>query len=465
MWISVVLIVLVIVIGLIAGSRLSAPGPQRRAVNAAFISLAVLAILFFILINAFPGDWIVPFFTVACIVVPICLYVGFTRAAVSAQKAADKKAFEIPRAAMEWTDEDLQPDSEPAKAATATAPAPAVEAKPKAKAEAKPESKPKQAEAKKATPAQAVAEPKKVEAKPDTKPEAKPEAKAEKPVQAPAKKAEAAEEKSMPKAVEAAPKPEVKESQPEPKLEPKPKAEPKISEDIQASLTAKGAEPEPVKEPAPHFTAAASADLLTGKSEQTEEPAARKSLLNEIEALVERDLNIGRKIAEGASDEEVRAAEAKPLEYEGSHLPASLQIPEKPAEPAAPAQPEPAAVPASPAPAAAPSTPAPTPVAVPAPAPEPEPKKEPLDPFTEFCNKAATLRDQGSYAVAAVIFNKAAASAPSAGDARTAQFDELSCYVKAGETAKAKALAAKLRQSSVLTRFERIKLDAVERMG
>ena len=455
MWISVVLIVLVIVIGLIAGSRLSAPGPQRRAVNAAFISLAVLAILFFILINAFPGDWIVPFFTVACIVVPICLYVGFTRAAVSAQKAADKKAFEIPRAAMEWTNEDLQPDSEPAKAATATAPAPTVEAKPQAKAEAKP----KQAEAKKAAPAQAAAEPKKVEAKPDAKPEAKPEPKAEKPVQTPTKKAEAAEEKSMPKAVETAPKPEVKESQ----------SEPKISEEIQASLTAKGAEPEPAKEPAPHFTAAASADLLTGKSEQAEEPAARKSLLNEIEALVERDLNIGRKIAEGASDEEVRAAEAKPLEYEGSHLPSSLQIPEKPAESAAPSQPEPAEAPASPAPASAPSTPAPTPVAVPAPtpepAPEPEPKKEPLDPFTEFCNKAATLRDQGSYAVAAVIFNKAAASAPSAGDARTAQFDELSCYVKAGETAKAKALAAKLRQSSVLTRFERIKLDAVERMG
>lgn len=48
---------------------------------------------------------------------------------------------------------------------------------------------------------------------------------------------------------------------------------------------------------------------------------------------------------------------------------------------------------------------------------------------------------------------------------RNTQFDELACYVKAGDADKAKALASKLRQSSVLTRFERIKLDAVERMS
>ena len=60
---------------------------------------------------------------------------------------------------------------------------------------------------------------------------------------------------------------------------------------------------------------------------------------------------------------------------------------------------------------------------------------------------------------------EAAALAPNANEARNSHFEELACYVKAGDAAKAKEIAAKLRQSSVLTRFERIKLDAVERMS
>lgn len=466
MWISVVLIILVIVVGLIAGSRLSAPGPQRRAVNASFISLAIMAGLFFILINAFPGDWIVPFFTVACIVVPICIYVGFTRAAVSAEKAANKKAFEIPRAVMTWDDDD-EVSAAPAKAATATAPA-AVAEKPKTEA-SKPQPA-KAAPAKAETPAEAPAK----AAKPEEKPQQKPAAKQAAPIEAkPAAKPEPKSEPKPAKAAEpaAAPKVEkqVEKAAPakvekpveasKPKVEPtpapaaapapapKPKAAPKVAEDIQASLTAKGSQPAAAKQTAPEFSTAASADLLTGKSSASDE-APQKSLLSEIEALVERDLNVGRKIAEGASEEEVRAAEAAPLTYhDEAQLPSSLQAPTESA-----AKPEAAA-------------PEPTPAPAPAPEPKPEPKPEPLDPFTELCNKAASLRDQGSYAVAAVIFKKAADAAPSANDARAAQFDELSCYVKAGETAKAKALAAQLRQSSVLTRFERIKLDAVERMG
>lgn len=486
MWISVVLIILVIVVGLVAGSRLSAPGPQRRAVNASFISLAIMAGLFFILINAFPGDWIVPFFTVACIVVPICIYVGFTRAAVSAEKAANKKAFEIPRAATIWDNED-EVSAAPAKAATAVTPV-AVAEKPKTEAP-KPKPKPKpaktapaKAETPAETPAKAAKPEEKLQQKPaakqaapnETKPAAKPEPKPEpksepKPEPKPAPKAEpkpvkAAEPTAAPKvekpAEKAAPvKVEKPAETPRPKVEPvpapaaaaapapapEPKAAPKVAEDIQASLTAKGSQPATAKQSAPEFSAAASADLLTG-TPSTSDEAPHKSLLTEIEALVERDLNVGRKIAEGASEEEVRAAEAAPLTYhDDAQLPSSLQTPTE----AAAAAPEP--------------TPAPTPA--PVPEPKPEPKPEPLDPFTELCNKATTLCDQGSYAVAAVIFKKAADAAPSANDARTAQFDELSCYVKAGETAKAKALAAQLRQSSVLTRFERIKLDAVERMG
>lgn len=48
MWISVALIVAVIIVGIIAGKRLSTPGPQRRAVYFAFGTLAVLALWFFI---------------------------------------------------------------------------------------------------------------------------------------------------------------------------------------------------------------------------------------------------------------------------------------------------------------------------------------------------------------------------------------------------------------------------------
>lgn len=79
--------------------------------------------------------------------------------------------------------------------------------------------------------------------------------------------------------------------------------------------------------------------------------------------------------------------------------------------------------------------------------------------------RATALRDQGAYAIAAMLFEEAAALAPNANEARNSHFEELACYVKAGDAAKAKEIAAKLRQSSVLTRFERIKLDAVERMS
>lgn len=54
MWISVALIVAVIIVGIIAGKRLSAPGPQRRAVYFAFGTLAVLALWFFILRRVLP---------------------------------------------------------------------------------------------------------------------------------------------------------------------------------------------------------------------------------------------------------------------------------------------------------------------------------------------------------------------------------------------------------------------------
>lgn len=85
--------------------------------------------------------------------------------------------------------------------------------------------------------------------------------------------------------------------------------------------------------------------------------------------------------------------------------------------------------------------------------------------FEEFLAKAQGLRDKGLYPVAARLYGEAAAAAPQGSDARRARFEEMACYVKAGQGDKARALAAELRTSSVLTRVERIKLDAVERMG
>lgn len=98
MWISVALIVAVIIVGIVAGKRLSAPGPQRRAAYFAFGTLAVLALWFFIFVAFFPAEWIVPFFTVACIVIPICVYMVVLRSGSKERaKVPSKRSFEIPK--------------------------------------------------------------------------------------------------------------------------------------------------------------------------------------------------------------------------------------------------------------------------------------------------------------------------------------------------------------------------------
>lgn len=85
--------------------------------------------------------------------------------------------------------------------------------------------------------------------------------------------------------------------------------------------------------------------------------------------------------------------------------------------------------------------------------------------FEAFMAKAEGLRAKGLYPVAARLYAEAAQAASTNADAHRAQFDEIACYVKCGQGDKARALAGKLRASSVLTRVERIKLDAIERMG
>lgn len=115
MWISVALIVAVIIVGIIAGKRLSTPGPQRRAVYFAFGTLAVLALWFFIFVAFFPAEWIVPFFTVACIIIPICVYMMVLRSGGKERaKVPSKRSFEIPK-------KDITVES--AKAAQPAAPA------------------------------------------------------------------------------------------------------------------------------------------------------------------------------------------------------------------------------------------------------------------------------------------------------------------------------------------------------
>ena len=64
----------------------------------AFGTLAVLALWFFIFVAFFPAEWIVPFFTVACIVIPICVYMMVLRSGSKERaKAPSKRSFEIPK--------------------------------------------------------------------------------------------------------------------------------------------------------------------------------------------------------------------------------------------------------------------------------------------------------------------------------------------------------------------------------
>lgn len=116
---------------------------------------------------------------------------------------------------------------------------------------------------------------------------------------------------------------------------------------------------------------------------------------------------------------------------------------------------EPAATVAAPVPAAAPQ-----PVSQPAAAPKPE-----LTPFESYMAKAESLRAKGVFTMAARIYNEAAIAADSTADNHRARFEEIACYVAAGQGEKAQAVAATLRASSVLTKVERFKLNAIERMA
>lgn len=452
MWISVVLIVLIIVVGLIAGTRLSTPGPQRRAVFSAFGALAVLAIWFFVFIAFFPADWIVPFFTVACIVIPICIYVGVSR-------GTRDKSMKIPKAKSVDTIKAEQPlgpkpptpeqaavkQSKPSMASSATAqPAKAQgiaasqATQPARTAAPMPSQTP--AAASKPAPAAPTAAPKKpteapkVKTEPAKQPKATPkpqQAVPETNVAAPQQqKVEAAKRTLAEEAPKAAPvASSTQQPAPTPAPAPQPSAEKPSAKDLEKDLVSstKPTAPEAID---PKIAAAADMDILVNKVVAEE--------IDELEELVNPfgnapqptaptdgpDLNIGSPLDRA----EVASQDIEPVAKSAEEAPAP-----------------------QPAPTPAPKKPA-------------KPKSD-AEAFAEFSARAAALRDQGAYAIAALLYEEAAAIAPTANASREAQFDGLSCYVKAGDVKKAKEIAAKLRQSSVLTRFERIKLDAVERMG
>ena len=85
--IGIALFVLIIVVGLIIGLRLSSTSPQRRAVAAAFVSMALVAVLFWLVAMNASQVWTAPFFAIACIVVPLASYMGVMKAAKAAQVA------------------------------------------------------------------------------------------------------------------------------------------------------------------------------------------------------------------------------------------------------------------------------------------------------------------------------------------------------------------------------------------
>lgn len=94
------------------------------------------------------------------------------------------------------------------------------------------------------------------------------------------------------------------------------------------------------------------------------------------------------------------------------------------------------------------------------------PVRPTMPPICEkYFEKAVLLKDAGALLVAANLFAASAAQADSSFDRRHARFEELSCYVRAGEAERARALANELRaQTGTMTKVERVKLDAVLRM-
>ncbi len=73
-WLGIILMTLIVLVGLVSSVVLSKDAVQKKASAFAFISLALLFILFCIVVIELSQVWIIPVFTLACIFVPIAIY-------------------------------------------------------------------------------------------------------------------------------------------------------------------------------------------------------------------------------------------------------------------------------------------------------------------------------------------------------------------------------------------------------
>ena len=439
-WIGIALMALVVVIGLVVGIRLSPPGSQRRAVIGSLGGVTLVVILFFLVAIAFSQRWTAPLFAVACIVVPVAVYVGMTEAAdkTRCRKRADEaaKARSAEESATEEAVEPLvKPVVEPKRPTKRTAPKATKPSKP---AHGKP------TPATISLPFADLTTTKVVPVEKVNMIDLRPLAEEQE------ERRRALEEAAAPEAAELEAAEEIPfVASPFVPVD----AEPE-EEELELAEPVIAFEPEPVREPEPAFVPAPEPEPAM-PSESTWEAF---SFAPEVEPASEPE----PEFAAARTPEEVPAAEPAPEpepaatpELEPVAAPAPEPEPMPMPEPAAIAVPEP-----EPAATAAPAaTPEPEPIAT------PEPTPAASSSYDGFCAKAQSLRERGVYPIAARLFAEAAAAAPTPDEARRARFDELACYVKAGDGDKARAVAAELRQSSVLTRVERMKLDAVERMG
>lgn len=104
------------------------------------------------------------------------------------------------------------------------------------------------------------------------------------------------------------------------------------------------------------------------------------------------------------------------------------------------------------------------PAANPVPVSEPPSVSRGLE-FSDCFKRARDLKAKGAHAVAARLFKESADRAPDEAQRKKARFEELACYVLAGQSDRARGLADELRAcGDGLTGAERIKLDAVARM-
>lgn len=590
--IGIALFVLIIVVGLVIGLRLSSTSPQRRAVAAAFASMALVAALFWVVAINASQVWSAPFFAIACIVVPIAAYMGVMKAAKAAQAARRREEPTLrartteprtrtvkPGVGVDGALMPVTPNHPVNEFRSLQRPCPPVEDYELEDEELPTVEEGAQEEDDSAEVVEAarnenvecadgpdVAEPSDATG-PDPKAEAfiedylieqneaddgifEPEvAPSLKPPQGPSHStstmmltvpfAEGDERYLVVSDTETVPNPIlaykrttsshlVPLGSPRRGAHAKPAPEP----DVEAASVAP-AIPEAVAAPEaeaeetfklrktvldPNATGEVDFSAIFGTAE---EPASGDDSQLALDFTAARGLASPASVKTKAVPSSVSQAPAAPVAASAPTASPAPAVSAPEPTPAPAPEPEPAPEPA-PAPASAPAfavasaapesaapiagVPAPAPAAqpqiAPQPAPAPQPAIAPTAPaapepapapaplsapgievpadfvpaapapastrearFEEFLAKAQGLRDKGLYPVAARLYGEAAAAAPQGSDARRARFEEMACYVKAGQGDKARALAAELRTSSVLTRVERIKLDAVERMG